>query len=110
MLTLHSFDRVCREWRCKYTGDKTDSASLAAVAAEVEKVLPKVKGLSPNVVVNRFVCGSCLDFKLQITQDLNDYGPWSENDHAPEADFIAAIKGIDGISEVETQTITNMVL
>ncbi|GMH49361.1 hypothetical protein TL16_g07188, partial [Triparma laevis f. inornata] len=103
-----SFDRVCREWRCKYTGDKTDSASLAAVAAEVEKVLPAVKGLSANVKVNRLVCGACLDFKLMITQDLDDYGPWSEKDHAPEADFIEAIKGIEGISQVETQTITNM--
>ena len=24
------FDRVCREWRCKYTGDKATSESLEA--------------------------------------------------------------------------------
>ena len=27
-----SFDRVCREWRCKYSGDKADSESLESVA------------------------------------------------------------------------------
>mmetsp|Transcript_3475 Transcript_3475/g.7355 ORF Transcript_3475/g.7355 Transcript_3475/m.7355 type:complete len:150 (-) Transcript_3475:81-530(-) len=105
-----SFDRVCREWRCKYTGDKTDSESLAAVAGVVEKHLSTIKGLSSGVTVNRLVCGQCLDFKLQITMPLDDYGPWSENDHSPEADFLAALKGIDGVSQVETQTITNMII
>ena len=60
--------------------------------------------------MNRLVCGSCLDFKLMITNDLDAYGPWSETDHAPEAEFIAKLKAIDGVSQVETQTITNMVL
>ena len=58
----------------------------------------------------RLVCGQCLDFKLQITMPLDDYGPWSEKDHSPESDFLAALKGIDGVSQVETQTITNMII
>merc|ERR1719506_392562 len=105
-----SFDRVCREWRCKYTGDKTDSESLAAVTGVVDKHLATIKGLSSGVTVNRLVCGQCLDFKLQITMPLDDYGPWSEKDHSPESDFLAALKGIDGVSQVETQTITNMII
>jgi len=105
-----SFNRVCREWRCKYTGDKTDSESLAAVATIVDDMLPTLKGLSPGVTINRLVCGSCLDFKLMITMPLDDYGPWSEKDHAPESDFLSKIKAIDGISVVESQTITNMEL
>ena len=73
-----SFNRVCREWRCKYEGDKATSESLEALAKATEEFLPKIKDASDSVVVNRFVCGSCLDFKLQITQDLEDYGPWEE--------------------------------
>jgi hypothetical protein len=38
-----SFDRVCREWRCKYTGDKSDSESLEAIAGVVAEYLPEIK-------------------------------------------------------------------
>ena len=30
--------------------------------------------------------------------------------HAPEAEFLEKLKAIDGVSQVETQTITNMVI
>jgi len=103
-----SFDRVCREWRCKYTGDKTDSESLAGVAAVVADLLPTIKGVSPGVTIHRLVCGSCLDFKLQVTVPLEDYGAWEESGHPPEGDFLERIGQISGISQVETQTITKM--
>jgi len=45
-----------------------------------------------------------------ITVPLNDYGGWEEGGHAPEEDFIGALKAIDGVSQVETQTITNMII
>ena len=60
--------------------------------------------------MNRLVCGGCLDFKLQMTQDLDDFVKWEEKGFAPEEDFISKLKAIDGVSQVETQTITNMVL
>ena len=101
---------VCREWRCKYEGDKVTSASLEAIAGVVDEYMSKIKAIDKSTTVNRLVCGSCLDFKLMITNDLDAYGPWSETDHAPEAEFIAKLKAIDGVSQVETQTITNMVL
>lgn len=104
-----SFNRVCREWRCKYTGDKSDSASLEALAGVLEEALPELKKLG-GATVNRLVCGSCLDFKVMTTVDLDAYGPWEESGHAPEADVIAKMKAIDGVSMVETQTITNMLL
>ena len=52
--------------------------------------------------------GGCLDFGhghagLEATA-LEEAG------HLPEADFIAKLKAIPGVSQVETQTITNMVL
>ena len=104
-----SFDRVCREWRCKYTGDKSDSKSLEALAGVLEEAMPELKKLD-GVTVNRLVCGSCLDFKVMTTVPLDAYGPWEEAGHPPEADVIAKMKAIDGVSLVETQTITNMIV
>lgn len=103
-----SFDRVCREWRCKYTGDKSDSKSLEAIAKVVDEYLPQIKKASKNAKVNRLVCGGCLDFKLMTTVPLEDFGPWEAKGFAPEAEFLKKIKAIDGVSMVETQTITNM--
>lgn len=103
-----SFNRVCREWRCKYDGDKGTSASLEAIAKQVDKFLPEIKKASGDITVNRLVCGGCLDFKLMMTVPLDDFGPWEEKGFEPESDFLEAIKAIEGVSQVETQTITNM--
>jgi hypothetical protein len=73
-----SFNRVCREWRCKYEGDKSTSESLEAIAKVVDEYLPEIKKISDGVTVNRLVCGSCLDFKLMTTVPLEDYGSWEE--------------------------------
>jgi hypothetical protein len=105
-----SFDRVYREWRCKYTDYKSDSASLEAIAKVADEYLPKIKESSSGATVNRLVCGSCLDFKLMTTLPLDDFGPWEATGFAPEAEFIAKITAIEGISQVETQTITNVEL
>ena len=69
---------VCREWRCKYEGDKATSESLEALAKVTAELLPEIKKASKDATVNRLVCGSCLDFKLMTTVPLEDYGPWSE--------------------------------
>lgn len=103
-----SFNRVCREWRCKYEGDKATSASLEAIARVVEESLPEIKKASSDITVNRLVCGGCLDFKLMMTVPLEDFGPWEEAGFPPESDFLEKIKAIEGVSLVETQTITNM--
>ena len=102
------FNRVCREWRCKYEGDKATSESLEAIAKVVDEYLPELKKLSDGATVNRLVCGGCLDFKLQTTVPLEQFGPWEESGHAPEAEFLEKIKAIKGVSQVETQTITKM--
>ena len=67
-----SFDRVCREWRCKYEGDKATSESLEAISKVVDEFLPQIKAISSGVTVNRLVCGGCLDFKLMTTVSLID--------------------------------------
>lgn len=102
-----SFDHVCREWRCKYTGDKSTSESLEQIAKVVDIYLSDIKKISKDVKVNRLVCGSCLDFKLQTTVPLQDFGPWEEKGFAPETEFLEKLKAIDGVSQIETQTITN---
>ncbi|EEC47126.1 predicted protein [Phaeodactylum tricornutum CCAP 1055/1] len=103
-----SFDRVCREWRCKFEGDKSDSESLEAISKVVDEYLPEIKKVSNDATVNRLVCGGCLDFKLMTTVPLEDFGPWEEKEFAPEADFLAKLKKIEGVTMIETQTITNM--
>mmetsp|Transcript_5635 Transcript_5635/g.13951 ORF Transcript_5635/g.13951 Transcript_5635/m.13951 type:complete len:149 (+) Transcript_5635:131-577(+) len=103
-----SFNRVCREWRCKYEGDKATSESLEAIAKVVDESLPEIKKASSEITVNRLVCGGCLDFKLMMTVPLEDFGPWEEAGFPPEKDFLEKIKAIEGVSVVETQTITNM--
>mmetsp|Transcript_5048 Transcript_5048/g.6524 ORF Transcript_5048/g.6524 Transcript_5048/m.6524 type:complete len:149 (-) Transcript_5048:98-544(-) len=105
-----SFNRVCREWRCKFEGNKSDSESLEAIAKTVDEFLPQIKSISEGITVNRLVCGGCLDFKLMMTVPLADFGAWEEGGHAPESEFLEKIKAIEGVSQVETQTITNMVL
>ncbi|KAL3761570.1 hypothetical protein ACHAW5_001878 [Stephanodiscus triporus] len=105
-----SFDRVCREWRCKYTGDKATSESLEAISKLVDEYLPQIKAVSGGVTVNRLICGSCLDFKLMTTVPLEDFGPWEKSGYAPEEEFLEKLKAIEGVSQVETQTITNMVI
>lgn len=57
-----SFDRVCREWRCKYSGDKATSESLEAISKVLDEYLPTIKNVSKDITVNRLVCGACLDF------------------------------------------------
>jgi hypothetical protein len=45
-----------------------------------------------------------------VTVPLDDYGTWEGGGHVPESDFIAKLKAIEGVSQVETQTITNMLI
>ena len=43
---------VCREWRCKYEGDKATSASLEACSKVLDEYLPELKKID-GVTVNR---------------------------------------------------------
>ncbi len=45
---------VCREWRCKYEGDKATSASLEACSKVLDDYLPELKRID-GVTVNRAV-------------------------------------------------------
>ena len=44
------------------------------------------------------------------TVPLEDFGPWEEKGFAPEGEFLEKLKAIKGVSQVETQTITNEII
>lgn len=105
-----AFDKVAREWRCKYTpgpsGGPGDSESLKACQSLLTEYLPTLKAL-PGAEVTRQVCGGCMDFKVSIVQPLSEHDEWAGADYNPvEEEFITKLKAIEGVSQVETQEIT----
>lgn len=100
---------MAREWRCKYTADggggPADSASLKAAEALLQEYLPKLKAL-PAAKVTRVMCGGCQDFKIVVNQPCAEHDEWKAAAYAPEAEFIAKLAAIEGISAVETQEYT----
>merc|ERR1712217_108505 len=50
--------------------------------------------------------GGCLDFKVVTKLPAAAFGEWEKAGFAPETEFLTALKGIKGISSVETQTYT----
>lgn len=105
-----AFENVAREWRCKYSpgpsGGPGDSESLKACQALLNEYLPQLKAL-PNASITRQVCGGCLDFKVSVSQPLEEHGAWAEADYNPlEEEFMAKLKAIEGTSLHETQEIT----
>eukprot|EP00913_Durusdinium_trenchii_P028969 g27163.t1 len=65
--------------------------------------LSSVEGVNS---VQRVVCGGCLDFKVVTKLTAAGFGEWEKAKFAPEAKFLAKLKGIKGIQAVETQTYT----
>ena len=104
-----TFDKVAREWRCKYAADASggpaDSASLKAAEELLQSYLPTLKAL-PNAEVTRVMCGGCHDFKIVVNQPCADHDAWKASDYAPEQEFIAKLSAIEGVSQVETQEYT----
>jgi len=93
----------------KWSGDG-DKASLVAAQKALDAILAKVKAVKGVKSVNRVVCGGCLDFKVITSLDAETFGDWEKADFAPEAEFLEVLKGIEGVSQVETQTFTFMTL
>lgn len=69
----------------------------------LDGVLPKIKALPGVTDVKRVVCGTCYDFKVDIAFDK---GAFDETVGGLEADFLASLAKIKGITSVETQTMT----
>jgi len=56
--------------------------------------------------VQRIVCGGCLDFKIITTLPAGEFGKWEEGGFGPEKEILEGMRGIEGVSNVETQTFT----
>jgi len=103
VLLLH---RKNKQYSPGESGGPGDSESLKACQSLLDEYLPKLKAL-PGAQVTRQVCGGCLDFKVSITQPLEEHGAWAEANYEPlESEFMEKLKGIEGTSLHETQEIT----
>lgn len=101
------FDTIAREWRCKWSADN-DKKSLQEAQKALDAILASLKSIDGVKGVQRVVCGGCLDFKVITSLSADKFGEWGTAEFAPEADFLAKLKEIDGITSVETQTYTLM--
>jgi len=97
-----SFDKVAREWRCKWSADN-DKASLTEVQKVMESVIGDLKAMPGCLSVQRVVCGGCLDYKLITQLSQKEFDEWQEKAFPPEAEVLDKIKKIDGVTQVETQ-------
>ena len=86
-----TFDKVAREWRCKYAADASggpaDSASLKAAEELLQSYLPTLKSL-PNAEVTRVMCGGCHDFKVATALPAESYFAWEKKDHGASAPLV----------------------
>lgn len=104
-----SFDKVAREWRCKWSPD-ADKSSLVASQKILDKNVAILKQVPGVLSVQRVVCGGCLDFKVITQLSAEEFGDWEGAKFAPEEDFLAQLKSVPGVTSVETQTYTLMPL
>jgi len=72
----------------------------------LDETMPKISAVKGVKSVQRVVCGGCHDFKIVTKLPAAAFGEWEKAAFAPEADFLKALKGIKGVTSVETQTYT----
>jgi len=103
-----------REWRCKFTpssGSPAEGALICSTSLEkaqevFDVMLDELKAIPSVCGINRTVCGSCQDFKINIVLPLKEYTEWEARDFAPEKAFCQALSNLQGIHNVETQKYT----
>ena len=47
---------------------------------------------------------------MSVALPADKFGPWEADGFKPEADFIAAMEAVEGVSEVDKQTMTFMAM
>ena len=103
------FNVIAREWRMKWSADN-DKKSLQSVQLALDTLLPQIKSFDGVKSVERIVCGGCLDFKVIVSLPADKWGAWENAKFAPEEQFLTAVKAVEGITLVETQTYTKMTM
>merc|ERR1712187_560262 len=81
-------------------------ASLVAVQEKLEEVLADLSSVEGVSSIQRVVCGGCNDFKVITKLPAEAFGKWEAANFEPEAEFLEKVKGISGVTAVETQTYT----
>eukprot|EP00931_Biecheleriopsis_adriatica_P026627 TRINITY_DN1617_c0_g1_i8.p1 TRINITY_DN1617_c0_g1~~TRINITY_DN1617_c0_g1_i8.p1 ORF type:complete len:340 (+),score=123.48 TRINITY_DN1617_c0_g1_i8:59-1021(+) len=99
------FENIAREWRFKWS-EESEKASLSAAQAALEDVLADLSSVEGVSSVQRVVCGGCHDFKVVTKLTAAAFAEWEKAGFAPEEEFLGKVKGIKGITAVETQTYT----
>ncbi len=90
-------------------GTRQCSASSAAAASTSRRAAtphPDASRLSPRRHASHGLAPTHAQVITSLSAD--DFGAWEAAGFAPEADFLAKLNGINGISSVETQTFTLM--
>uniref|UniRef100_A0A7S0AID6 Uncharacterized protein n=1 Tax=Pyrodinium bahamense TaxID=73915 RepID=A0A7S0AID6_9DINO len=101
------FDKFAREWRCKYSNDN-GRQSLTEAQAVLTKFLGEINNVPEVRGVQRIVCTAEREFKVIISLHHSAYQTWEAKKFQPEEAFIAALKAIKGVDQVETQKMTLM--
>lgn len=101
------FNTIAREWRLKWSED-SDKKSLQSVQQTLTIFENELKSIPGMKSVQRIVCGGCLDFKVIVALDAAEFGNWEGKKFAPEENFLNAVKAIEGVTQIETQTYTIM--
>mmetsp|Transcript_108839 Transcript_108839/g.339172 ORF Transcript_108839/g.339172 Transcript_108839/m.339172 type:complete len:113 (-) Transcript_108839:26-364(-) len=102
-----TFGVIAREWRCKWADD-CDKKSLELAQKELNLHIEKLKSVDGCLEVQRVVCGACKDFKVITSLPAVKFGDWEAKKFEPEAEFLAELGKIEGITQIETQTYTLM--
>mmetsp|Transcript_25130 Transcript_25130/g.41868 ORF Transcript_25130/g.41868 Transcript_25130/m.41868 type:complete len:95 (+) Transcript_25130:1-285(+) len=89
----------------KWSADD-DNKSLAEAQKVLDAHLPALKALPGVKKIQRIVCGGCFDFKVILSFSMEGFGTWGQGNFTHEESFLAAVKAIPGISQVETQVFT----
>jgi len=99
------FSNIAREWRCKWSED-ADKKSLVAAQALLEEALADLSSVEGVASIQRVVCGGCHDFKVITKLPAESFTKWEKTKFGPEEEFLKKLKGISGVTAVETQTYT----
>merc|ERR1712187_236425 len=73
---------------------------------KLEEVLADLSSVEGVASIQRVVCGGCNDFKVITKLPAEAFGKWEAANFEPEAEFLEKVKGISGVTAVETQTYT----
>lgn len=74
------YNTVAREWRLKWSPD-LEKRSLSSVQNVLSSIIPALKDIKGLKDIQRVVCGGCLDYKVIVSLNANNFGEWVSINH-----------------------------